>query len=48
LCVAGVLQAPGSEWQTYSRASALAPWVEATMVGVAMKDVDKLLDDTGR
>jgi hypothetical protein len=48
LCVAGVLQAPGPEWQTYSRGSALASWVEATMVGVAMKDVDKLLDDTGR
>lgn len=48
LCVAGVLRNAGAEWQDYARSSASAGWIDATMLGVAMKDADKLLDDTGR
>jgi hypothetical protein len=48
LCLAGLLQAAGSEWQTYSRGSAFASWIQETLLGIARKDADKLLDDTGR
>jgi hypothetical protein len=33
------------DWELYVRVSAFVPWIEAVMVDVAKRDMDRLLDD---
>ena len=46
--VAGIATSAQGEWQTYVRVSAFVPWIEATMVEAARRDLDNLLDGSGR
>ena len=48
LLVAGIATSANGEWQTYVRVSTFVPWIEATMVDAARRDLDELLDGTGR
>jgi hypothetical protein len=48
LLVAGIATSAQGEWQTYVRVSAFVAWIEATMVDVARRDLDELLDGSGR
>ena len=48
LLVAGIATSAQGEWQTYVRVSTFVPWIEATMVDVARRDLNDLLDTPGR
>jgi hypothetical protein len=43
ILVGGIAQATAEGWETYSRASAFAGWIEATMLGVARREAEELL-----
>jgi hypothetical protein len=45
LWVAGIAHGTEGEWETYARVSAFAPWIEATMLDVAAKEAEALLDE---
>ena len=36
------------DWELYTRVSAFVPWIEATMLGVARRELDKLLGEDDR
>jgi len=48
LLVVGIATSASGEWQTYVRVSTFVPWIEATMVDAARRDLDELLDGSGR
>ena len=43
----GIVGNPG-DWELYVRVSAFVPWIEATMTGVARREVDQLLGEDDR
>jgi hypothetical protein len=46
--VAGIATSANGEWQTYVRVSTFVPWIEETMVDAVRRDLDELLDGSGR
>ena len=48
LLVAGIATSASGEWQTYVRVSTFVPWIEDTMVDAVRRDLDELLDGSGR
>ena len=47
LFVVGIASSVEGEWQGYVRLSPLVPWIEATMVQAARRDLDEMLDGSG-
>jgi hypothetical protein len=45
--VAGVLHAATGEWETYTRASAFLPWINAVLLQFEVDEAQKLLDGKG-
>jgi hypothetical protein len=48
LLVAGIASSVQGEWQTYVRVSTFVRWIEATMEEAARRDLEDLLDGSGR
>jgi hypothetical protein len=45
--VAGVFHAASGEWETYTRASAFLPWINAVVLQFEVEEAQKLLDGKG-